>query len=114
MDANPGESSAATADKPGRPAPAVFRTMGVIFLLLLQCGFVWLFSGYWQANLGPRFAGTAGVPAWVSVATLGLVATVVIVELVMFVRRRRDPVQVALMGMAATQLAMLCESFLDF
>jgi hypothetical protein len=114
MDANPGESSTATADRPGSPAPGAFRGITIMLLLLAQCGFAWLFAGYWQTNLGPRFDGTAGVPAWVSVATLGFVVGVVVVEVVLFVRRRRNPVQVALMGMVVTQLAMLCESVLDF
>jgi 4-amino-4-deoxy-L-arabinose transferase-like glycosyltransferase len=108
------ESVAGTADKPGTPAPGAFRGIAIMFLLLVQCGFAWLFAGYWQTNLGPRFDGAAGVPAWVSVATLGIVVGVVVVEVVLFVRRRRNPVQVALMGMVVTQLAMVCESVLDF
>jgi uncharacterized membrane protein YcjF (UPF0283 family) len=114
MDAHPTESSAATADKPGTPAPGAFRAIGLVFLLLVQCGAAWLFAVYWQENLGPRLDGAAAVPAAVSAITLALVVGTVVAEVVLFVRRRRDPVQVALMGLVLTQLAMLAESALDF
>lgn len=112
MDAHPGESSAATADKPGTPSPGAFRGIALIFLFLAQCGFAWLFAGAWQDNLGPRLDGVAAVPVWVSVATMALVVGAVLVEAVLLLRRRRDPVQVAIAAMAAIQLAWLCESFL--
>ncbi|WP_418275753.1 hypothetical protein ACNHYB_12960 [Isoptericola jiangsuensis] len=112
MDAHPGESSAATADKPGTPAPGAFRGIMLIFLGLVQVGVAWLFAGHWLENLGPRLDGVATVPVWVSAATMALAVGAVAVEAVRFLRRRRDPVQVALTAMVLLQVAMLVESAL--
>lgn len=113
-ESGPVESSASTADKPGTAELGAFRTIVIMFLVLVQCGFAWLFVGDWQINLEARLDGSASVPVLVSAATAVLVVGTVAMELVLFLRRRRDPVKVALAGMVLMQLAELCESVLDF
>lgn len=92
-----------------RSAPRWLSVTAVVCLLLVQAGIGWFFVGLWWWHLGNILEAPAPDTLLIRALTAVIFVGVVLTEVVMLARRKKDPLRVAAVATAAMIGAVVLE-----
>lgn len=87
------------------------KTIALVLVLLLQGAIAYLFVGYWWWHVGNILEAPLLATVLRQCITAILFLCVVVAEVVMFVRRKSDPLRVAFMAFGGLVAVLFLETF---